>query len=51
VVVQLDGHGVERLAVTFSALIAAIPQAAALAAGSRNDKSLKQTGRITYERT
>ena len=40
VVIQLDGHGAERLAMTFSGFIAAITQAAALAAGSRNDKSL-----------
>ena len=45
VVIQLDGHGAERLAMTFSGFIAAITQAAALAAGSRNDKSLKQSGR------
>ena len=38
VVIQLDGHGAERLAMTFSGFIAAITQAAALAAGSRNDK-------------
>ena len=45
VVIQLDGHGAERLAMTFSGFIAAITPAAALAAGSRNDKSLKQSGR------
>ena len=39
VVIQLDGHGAERLAMTFSGFIATITQAAALAAGSRNDKS------------
>ena len=44
VVIQLDGHGAERLAMTFSGFIAAITQAAALAGGSRNDKSLKQSG-------
>jgi hypothetical protein len=38
VVIQLDGPRRERLAMTFSRFIAAIPQAAALAAGSRNDK-------------
>jgi hypothetical protein len=38
VVIQLDGHGAERLAMTFSGFIADITQAAALAAGSRNDK-------------
>ena len=38
VVIQLDGHGAERLAMTFSGFIAAIMQAAALDAGSRNDK-------------
>ena len=43
VVIQLDGHGAERLAMTFSGFIAAITQAAALAAGSRNDKGLKQS--------
>jgi len=37
VVIQLDGHGAERLAMTFSGFIASITQAAALAAGSRND--------------
>ena len=37
VVIQLDGHGAERLAMSFSGFIAAITQAAALAAGSRND--------------
>ena len=37
VVIQLDGHGAERLAKTFSGFIAAITQAAALAAGSRDD--------------
>ena len=36
VVIQLDGRGAERLAMTFSGFIAAITQAAALAAGSRN---------------
>ena len=44
VVIQLDGHGAERLAMTFSGFTAAITQAAALAAGSRNDKSLKLSG-------
>ena len=38
VVIQLDGHGAERVAMTFSGFIAAITQGAALAAGSRNDK-------------
>ena len=37
VVIQLDGHGAERLAMTFLGFIAAITQAATLAAGSRND--------------
>ena len=40
VVIQLDGHGAERLAMTFSGLIAAITQAATLAAGSRKDKQV-----------
>jgi hypothetical protein len=35
VVIQLDGHGADRLAMTFSVFIAAIAQAAALAAGAR----------------
>ena len=47
VVIQLDGHGAERLAMTFSGFIAAITQAAALAAGSRND-SPNITGRWHY---
>ena len=46
VVIQLDGHGAQRLAMTFSGFIAIITLAAALAAGSRNDKSLKQSGRV-----
>ena len=37
VVIQLDGHGAKRLAMTFSRFISAITQAAALAANSRND--------------
>jgi hypothetical protein len=45
VVIQLDGHGAERLDMTVSGFIAAITQAAALAAGSRNDKRLKESGR------
>ena len=40
VVIQLDGHSAERLAMTFSGVIAAITQAAARAAGSRNDKEV-----------
>jgi len=42
VVIQLDGHGAERLAMTFSRFIAAITQAPALAASSRNDRIPKQ---------
>jgi hypothetical protein len=38
VVIQLDGHGAKRLAMTFSGFIAAITPSAALAAGSRNDR-------------
>jgi hypothetical protein len=49
VVIQLDGHGAERLAMTFSGFIAAITQAAALAAGSRNDKNLKPIGTSVHE--
>jgi hypothetical protein len=37
VVIQLDGHGAKRLAMTFSGFIAAVTQTAGLAAGSPND--------------
>jgi hypothetical protein len=37
-VIQLDGHGAERLAMKFSGLNGAITQAPALAASSRNDR-------------